>query len=339
MMKPAKVISPLFFMVVFVFGVVLVGQQDSAATAKGTISFLSNRNSKPPHKGSHTTVYLIEADGSNERKWLEEPEAGFSRVAWSPDGSEVAFHLQTDVDIHIYTMDVRTEKRKNVTAHLRNHEFLSPTWSWDGRWLACSSSQQRGKSPDIYVVDVAGKAAENLTNRPEVYDGLPDWSPNSSIIAYMSVRFEWGEIYTIDRNGGVPVNLTNLPAGHPAGDSNPSWSPDGKKIAFQSNRQGHQDDIYVMNADGSNVVNLTNHPSEDRLPAWSPGGQWIAFQSNRAPVWNIYVMDTNGNNQTQLTDHPSVNARPSWADPDSPFSIDSQDKLPTVWGHLKSGKR
>lgn len=337
MMKPAKVISPLVFMAIFVFGVVLVGQQDSVAAPNGAISFLSNRDSKPPRQGSHTTVYLIDADGSNERKWLEEPEAGFSEVAWSPDGREVAFHLQTDFDIHIYTMDVRTEKRKNVTAHLRNHEFLGPTWSWDGRWLAFSSSQQRGKSNDIYVMAVAGKAAENLTNRPEEYDGLADWSPNSSTIAYMSIRSDWGEIYTIDRNGGDPVNLTN----HPAGDSQPSWSPDGKKIAFRSNRQGRQDDIYVMNADGSNVVNLTNHPSEDRNPAWSPDGQWIAFQSTRIQIWNIYIMDTSGDSQTQLTNHPSVNSSPSWVDPDSPLSssIDSQGKLPTVWGHLKSRKR
>lgn len=336
-MKPPKVISPRVFMAIFAFGVVLVGQQDSAAAPNGTISFLSDRDSEPPHQGGATAVYLIEADGSNERKWLEEPEASFSRVAWSPDGSEVAFHLETDFDIHIYTMDVRTEKRKNVTEHLRNHEFLGPTWSWDGRWLAFSSPQQRGKSDDIYVMALAGKAAENLTNRPEEYDGLADWSPNSSIIAYTSIRSGWGEIYTIDQNRGDPVNLTN----HPAGDLGPSWSPDGKKIAFYSNRQGRQDDIYVMNTDGSNVVNLTNHPSEDRMPAWAPDGRWIAFQSTRAQIWNIYIMDTNGDSQTQLTNHPSVNSRPSWVDPDSPFSssIDSQGKLPTVWGHLKSRKR
>ena len=145
MMKPAKVVYLLAFMSIFVLDVVLVGQQDSAAAAKGTISFLSDRDSEPPHQGGSKAVYLIEADGSNERKWLEEPEASFSRVAWSPDGSEVAFHLQTDFDIHIYTMDVRTEKRINVTAHLRNPEFLSPIWSWDGRWLAFASPQQRGK--------------------------------------------------------------------------------------------------------------------------------------------------------------------------------------------------
>ena len=127
MMKPAKVIFPRVFMAIFVLGVGLVGQQDSAAAPNGTISFRSNRDSEPPHQGGATAVYLIEADGSNERRWLEEPEASFSRVAWSPDGSEVAFHLQTDFDIHIYTMNVRTEKRINVTAHLKNHEFLSPT--------------------------------------------------------------------------------------------------------------------------------------------------------------------------------------------------------------------
>ena len=255
---------------------ILFGKQDSSAAPQGTITFLSDRDSKPPREGAHTSVYLIEADGSNERKWLEEPEARFSRVSWSPDGSEVAFHLQTDFDIHIFTMDVRTGKRKNVTADLRNHEFLRPTWSWDGRWLAFASPQQRGKWHDIYVMAVAGKVAENLSNQPEELDSGPDWSPNSSIIAYTSIRIGIAkDIHTIDRNGGDPVNLTN----NQADDSGPSWSPDGKKIAFYSNRQGRQDDIYVMNADGSNVVNLTNHPSEDRLPAWSPDGRWIVFQS------------------------------------------------------------
>ena len=95
----------------------------------------------------------------------------------------------------------------------------------------------------------------------------------------------------------------------------------------------------MMNADGTDVINLTRHPSEDRIPAWSPDGNWIAFMSTREGNWNIYIMEANGENQTRVTHHPGVDSSPIWVDFDATFSVTPQGKLPTVWGHLKAETR
>ena len=75
---------------------------------------------------------------------------------------------------------------------------------------------------------------------------------------------------------GAIRRLTN----HPAGDGHPSWSPDGRHIAFASDRDGNVE-IYVMGSDGSNPRRLTNHSAGDGHPSWSPDGRHIAFASDR----------------------------------------------------------
>ena len=84
------------------------------------------------------------------------------------------------------------------------------------------------------------------------------------------------------------------------------------KIIFQSNRDGN-DDIYVMDADGSNVKRLTDHPSRDYEPAWSPDGKKIAFTSDRAGWGDIYTMDADGANVEKLTSNNRETAGISWA--------------------------
>ena len=117
------------------------------------------------------------------------------------------------------------------------------------------------------------------------------------------------EIYVMDADGGNPQNLTN----HHANDLNPSWSLDGRRIAFSTDRDGNFE-VYVMNANGTSPRNLTNHKASDGSPSWSPDGRKIAFQSDRGGRFDIYSMDQDGGNPQNLTNIPATEDRsPAWS--------------------------
>jgi Tol biopolymer transport system component len=104
---------------------------------------------------------------------------------------------------------------------------------------------------------------------------------------------------------GTGTGLTRLTNGV-ANDVRPAWSPDGKRIAFASDRDGAPQ-IYVMNADGGSVSRLTNNSATDGMPSWSPDGRKIVFRSNRAGAFfKLYSMNADGTDQTQLTFGPGA---------------------------------
>ena len=138
---------------------------------------------------------------------------------------------------------------------------------------------------------------------------------------------------------------------NPGIDESPSWSPDGRSIAFFSKRDDNED-IYVMDASGDNLRNLTNHIGDNNDPSWSPDGRSIAFFSLRDsdPAIEginpeIYVMDADGDNVRRLTSHNAWDFAPSWS-PDSRFVVfysnrgDNRDVYVTeVFGRSNRGRR
>ena len=107
------------------------------------------------------------------------------------------------------------------------------------------------------------------------------------------------------------------------------------QIVFHSNRDLHNN-IYVMNAHGKNLRNLTNSRASDTDPAWSPDGQKIAFVSTRDLHNNIYVMDTDGKNLRNLTNSRASDGEPAWFDPRFTSTVGPEGKLRSTWGRIKT---
>src|SRR5680860_125194 len=117
-----------------------------------------------------------------------------------------------------------------------------------------------------------------------------------------------GGIYTMAPDGSSQINRTN-PA---ETNRHPAFSPDGRRIAFTSNRDGNPE-IYVMAADGTGQTRLTNNTVNEANPAWSPDGTQIAFNSNRDdPNGEIYTMAADGSDQTNRTNSPEDDGQADW---------------------------
>jgi dipeptidyl aminopeptidase/acylaminoacyl peptidase len=161
---------------------------------------------------------------------------------------------------------------------------------------------------------------------------------------FVSGRENGADIWLLD-DEGQEFQLTY----DEADDLAPVWSPDGSRIAFESTRHGNSE-IYVMNADGSNQVNVSNHPADDGAPAWSPDGTMIAFVSLRDGQEEIYLMNADGSEQGRLTTGPGLKLAPSWledgqeivfsrieADSNADGMIDSRDMAAFFCLDVRSG--
>jgi Tol biopolymer transport system component len=159
-------------------------------------------------------------------------------------------------------------------------------------------------------MNIDGSGLTDLTNNPAI-DQEPTWSPDGMRIAFASNRDGdpySSSIYTMKADGDDVKRLAQNGNG-------PAWSPDGKRIAFFSLRDQQ---IYTVNADGSDLIRLTNSPAPGNgtaqgAPVWSPDGQQIAFRSNRDGDSEIYVMNSDGSGQTNLTRNKAYDDFPVWS--------------------------
>jgi len=116
-------------------------------------------------------------------------------------------------------------------------------------------------------------------------------------------------IYVIPLEVGSPQRITPQPS---AKHTFPGWSPDCNQIVFVMDHAGNED-IYMMQADGTDLQRLTMDPARDTAPTWSPDGTQIAFESDRGQVRMIYVMHADGSEQTVLTDRYGATWSPAWS--------------------------
>ena len=193
--------------------------------------------------------------------------------AWSPDGRLAFVLLPPDEAYDLYLMQA---DGSNVT-RLTNHpaDDSSPTWSPDGKYIAFTSD--RAGQPDIYVLDVAaalqGAEDDALTRLTSDAgsDTFPAWSPDGARLAFISDRAGHRAIFLMSLEytpqGIEGGQLTKLTPDHDF-DNSPAWSPDSARLVFSSTREDGNSEIYVMNADGSQVTRLTDHPATDMWPTW-----------------------------------------------------------------------
>jgi Tol biopolymer transport system component len=206
------------------------------------------------------------------------------------------------------------------------------TWSPNGKWLAYSIHQEGSDTiPEIYKVNSDGTGNVNLTNNP-ASDWEPAWSPDGSQIAFISDRDGGPDLYLMDTDGGKQTRLTNnikVDTETNWWESNAlAWSPDGQRIAFVATGDGNSKNIYVVNADGSGLIQLTDTWNSSD-PNWSPDGQKIAFVS-QVVVENklksdIFVMNSDGSGLTNLTNNPANDWEPDWS-PDGRRIVFTSDR-------------
>jgi Tol biopolymer transport system component len=233
-------------------------------------------------------IYTMNADGSGIQQLTSDPAMDFD-PAWSPDGARLAFRSHRDGNEEVYLMLADGSDQHNLSNSPSGGDY-SPAWSPDGQWIAFMSD--RAGKADVWVVRPDGSEARQVTDLRGISE-YPTWSPDGRWIAFHCTQgrvLSGGtgdfEICVIANDGTGFAQLTDAP-----GESKlPAWSPDGRLIAFQSNREGWPTlpdyvplgydagqfgdfEIYLMSSDGSGQRNLTHHPeADDTFPAWSRAG-------------------------------------------------------------------
>jgi TolB protein len=211
---------------------------------------------------------------------------------YSPDGRYLAY---VSFKSGVPNIVVRSAEGGLVGGTNFNSTTSSPSLS-PGSQLAFSSAISNDGSMEIYVSNLDGSGLRRLTKTSKAVNISPRWNPRTGReIAFISDRGGSPQVYVMDASG---ANQRPLIARGGHADS-PSWSPDGRYIAFTYGGAGSYQ-IFVADVASGQLLQLTSD-GRNESPTWSPDSRHIAFQSNRAGRWEIWQMHVDGSSQRQVT--------------------------------------
>lgn len=226
-------------------------------------------------------LFVARLDGSELRQLTSGPGADATPI-WSRDGKQIVYASDRGGNEDLWIVQADGTGLRNLTSHPASDSH--PSWSPDGRQVVFSSTRGDGENDDIYVIDLNGSNLRRLTDNGLHWDTFPSFSPDGRRILFRRLLRERtsegtlanSEVLAMNTDGTGVVNLSR----HPWFDGWPSWSPDGRQIAFSSNRTDAYQ-IYVMNADGSGMMQVVDSPYIDNRPQWLPDGSGLIFNRER----------------------------------------------------------
>ena len=231
-------------------------------------------------------------------------------------------------DVYVSPLDVETP----IQLTFRRADDGQPAWSPDGARLAFKTAQFG--SNQLAVINADGTGETLLTRTFRFSEGQPAWSPDGTKLLYRRTPenplVQNADTWVLDVEGSAadPTQPVTQPVLLRTGDERyPSYSPDGTQIAFRGDldlaEPSGDEEIYVMNADGTNVRQLTSNADFDSAPSWSPDGKRRSSSSRRprapsrrateAQEKDIYVMRADGTHVRRLTDSPGLDEGPEFS--------------------------
>ncbi|MGB8215223.1 MAG: hypothetical protein WCE68_16865 [Anaerolineales bacterium] len=277
--------------------------------------------------GQESQILIMRSDGTGAAELSRGASPDDHDPVVSPDGTHIAFFADYSGAWNLYLMKLDGTDQHSITGN--TVDISTAAWSPDSTTIAFTPMHNTESPSFIASVKADGSSYTELTSSEAGGDNSPVWSPDGKHLLFDCYVGGLAQICMMDSNGANRKVLTHAPGGN----TGPVWSPDGTRIAFVSSRDSAapdtctdtdcNDEIYVMNADGSAQTRLTNDPAEDWSPAWSPDGQQIAFVSLRDEPRNpkvcgntcnseIYLMNADGSQVTRLTNNTTPDWDPVW---------------------------
>jgi TolB protein len=291
-----------------------------AAPFNGRIAFASDRAEPPAGAPRKFDIFTMNADGSGLRRLTTSP-AGDRQPDWSPAGTDLAYTIDkpdSPINFEVARMAADGSGYRQLTTTPALEASSQPSWLPDGRGILYRRSGPSGVG-SIWQMGLAGESPA-LRFQPPNVPLYPTWSPDMRRVLFTAILSTGGDtdrgIFTMNADGSGLLKLFDVAGAY---DSAPAWSPDGSRIAFESNAgvdganpEGDME-VWTMAADGSAPVQLTHNALHDEGPAWSPDGAQLAYMSgpdNRHG--DINVMTPGGRHLRTLTSYAGPDESPDW---------------------------